>query len=559
MSVEPELISLLDRAVLKIEIIDGKGDAAEIPDVDGLKIAYRGPQTQYSFVNGRSSSSITHTYLITPTKVGDYTIGPVKVKFNGSEKELSTKLRVIKPQDDAEAQQISQMMFSQITTDRPSPYVHEPFQLDLKVYVRDGVEIDGNFGIRGGIPESGMDGELEWTVSRRQREERNGVIFNVYSMRATAKALTAGTFTFSPEVQLNVVVPRQQRRSYGFDDPFFGDFFGRQETRPIRLECNILDIEVQPIPIENRPPSFTGGVGKLDFNVEVGPKKLKTGEPITVKMRISGSGNLEKIMPPQMKEEPGIKRYDVNTVPSDNPNEILFEQVIIPTTDAITELPPITFSYFNTQTADFRTETAGPFPIEVEAAPQQVATVMGNLAPAAQSETKVLGSDIAYLKPRPPKWIFKHHARLFESLEFRIAMALPPLLLILTFVAVGRRNRLEKDTALARRQKAPKAARQTIQRAEQAMKKQDAQAFYEAMWNTLETYFGHRLNLARGQVTKQIVVDHIPAEAEMLEQLFDGIEHRRYGMQTETHSTDEMKRLLKQMVETLKRCERMKL
>jgi len=158
MNVEPELISLLDRAVLKIEYVDTQGDAIDIPEIDGLNIEYQGPQSQYQIINGKTSSSVTHTYLITPTKVGDYTIGPVTADFKGGRKTLSAKLRVIKSQDDPQAQQISQIMFSRITTDRDTPYVHEPFNLELKVYIRDGAQIDGQFGIRGGMaPMTGID------------------------------------------------------------------------------------------------------------------------------------------------------------------------------------------------------------------------------------------------------------------------------------------------------------------------------------------------------------------------------------------------------------------
>ena len=108
MGVDHELISLMDRAVLKIEFIDTKGDPVDIPPVDGLEIQYQGQSSETRIVNMVSSSKVVHTYLVTPSKVGDYTIGPITVKFKGGEKELSAKLRVIKPQDDPEAQQLSQ-------------------------------------------------------------------------------------------------------------------------------------------------------------------------------------------------------------------------------------------------------------------------------------------------------------------------------------------------------------------------------------------------------------------------------------------------------------------
>ena len=560
MSVQPELISLLDRAVLKIEYVDTKGNAIDIPEVDGLKIEYRGPQSQYQMINGKTSSSVTHTYIVTPLKTGDFTLGPVTAEFRGGRKILSAKLRVIQSQDDPEARQISQIMFSEIATDRDTPYVHEPFNLVLKVYIRDGAQIDGQFGIRGGMPESGLDGELQWEVVDRKREDRRGTIFMVYTLRTTAKALTAGTFTFRPEVQLNVVIPRQQRRSWGFDDPFFGDFFGRQETRPIALDCNRIDVEVQPVPMKERPASYTGGVGELDFDVSVGPAHVKAGEPVTLKMRIYGKGNLEKIIPPGITQNHNLKLYEARTVPTQTPNEVRFEQVIIPKSDSVTEIPAITFSYFNTKTADFRTITRGPFPITVENAPRNAAQVIATVPSTIRQETRVLGRDIAYLKPRPGAWRMKADDTGYGTTPFRILLALPLAGLIALSIVVARRTALDHNVALARRQKAPKSARRNIQLAERAMRAQDEAAFHQALWDALAEYFGHRLNLAPGEISLQTVLARIPGETAAIEHLFNDLEQRRYGIRSrEGDPGNEMKALLRELASVLKQCERMKL
>ena len=179
MSIDRQQISLMDRTTLKIEFIDTKGKAIEIPAVAGLRIEYRGQSSETRIINMKRSSKVVHTYLITPTQVGDFTIGPVTAKFKGGEKEISAQLRVIKKADDSEAQDLSEMMFSRISSDREAPYVHEPFGLNVEIYIRDDIQIDGNFRLRGGIPESGMEGELEWSVSRPDRKERDGKTFKV--------------------------------------------------------------------------------------------------------------------------------------------------------------------------------------------------------------------------------------------------------------------------------------------------------------------------------------------------------------------------------------------
>lgn len=559
MSIQPQLISLLDRAVLKIEFIDTKGDAVDIPAVDGLQIHYQGQSSETRIVNMQSSSKVVHTYVVTPSKIGDYTIGPVTCKYKGGEKEVTAQLRVIKPKDDPEAQQLSEIMFSRIAADRETLHVQEPFGLELKVYIRDGVQIDGNFSIRGGLPDSGMDGDLEWNIANRTREERNGSIFNVYTLRTTAKTLTAGTFTFQPQVQLNVVIPSQRRRSFGFDDPFFGDLFGRQETRPFVLDCNPLDIEVKPVPTAGRPDSFTGGVGVFDFDVSVGPAQVKAGEPVTVKMRVSGTGNLSQITPPALEENHDFKLYEARTVPSQNPNEVRFEQVVIPKSESVTNLPSIAFSYFDTRTADFRTIRRGPFPVQVEAMPQQAAQIIATAPSTIMPETKVLGRDIVYLKPRPKSWKTAGATPWHARLAFRLLLALPPLALALAGGWVWRRNRLSGNIALARRQKAPKAARIHLRQAQAALKKQDEAAFYEALWSALTHYFGHRLNLAPGEVSLPAVLARIPDKEGSVSALFTTIEQRRYGVRAGAGAKDEMAALLRQLSAVLKTCERIRL
>ena len=359
---------------------------------------------------------------------------------------------------------------------------------------------------------------------------------------------------------MSVVIPRQQRRPYGFDDPFFGDLFGRQETRPYVLDCNQLIVEARPVPMVGRPDAFTGGVGVFDFDVEIGPTEVKAGEPITVRMRVAGAGNLSKITPPMIDASHEFKLYDARTVPTGDPNAVQFEQVIIPKSGSVSNIPEIAFAYFNTKTADFRVIKQGPFPVTVEDAPQQTAQVIATVPSTIQQETQVLGRDIVYLKSAPKTWTKETDTPPLESTLFRILLALPGLLLVLVAAATARRDLLANNVALARRQQAPKATRKTVQRAERALRAGDAAAFNEALWDALVAYFGHRLNLAPGEVSLPVVLNRVPAEHDAIRALFDAVEQRRYGVQSDAdESKADMKALLRELTATLKKCERMKL
>jgi hypothetical protein len=277
-------------------------------------------------------------------------------------------------------------------------------------------------------------------------------------------------------------------------------------------------------------------------------------------MRIYGKGNLEKIIPPGILDNYDIKLYDARTVPTQSPDEVRFEQVIIPKSDSVKEIPAISFSYFNTKTADFRTITRGPFPITVEDTPQNAAQAIVTVPSTIQQEAKVLGRDIAYLKPRPAAWRMSDDEIWYRTTPFRILLALPLVMLTILSIVAARRSALDNNVALARRQKAPKAARRNIQQAERALRVKDEAAFHQAMWDALTEYFGHRLNLAPGEVTLQTVLARIPGETADIEHLFNDIEQRRYGIRSrESNPRNEMKALLRKLSSVLKHCERMKL
>lgn len=567
MRIEPSLIDLLDRAVLKIDFINTEPESIELPEIEGLQFEHLGPSKRTVSINGDTTKTTTHSYVVTPSKTGTFNIGPVIAKHDGKEERLSGNLKVVKKAaEESKAQPLSDRMFARVELKGAEPYVYEPFELKYTVYVSDGTQVAWEdafgrslFAVQGGMPESGLDGKAEWHFQKKDREAIDGKIYDTYTFAVKTKTLKSGPFTFQPQVQIHWVVPSQNRRPFGMADPFMGDLFGRQEVRPYTLECNPLVVKVQPVPNEGRPASFGGGVGVFDFEVEVGPAEVEAGYPVTVKMRVTGKGNLDMLTPPSIAETPQIKTYESQPAQSDVPGEVRFEQVVIPNSEAVQEIPAITFSYFNSQTADFRTITRGPFPIQVAPARQEASRLTSTRPDATPKETEVIAMDIAYLKPAPGKWSYATSQRLQDSPVLKWLLPLPALLLALTGGIVARRNTLASNVALARRQAAPKAARKQIRRAEAAIRHRDETGFNQALWDALSEYFGHRFNLAPGEVTKQSVLERIPEDTDDIATLFDTVEQRRYGLGTASEQPEEeMKHLLGRLNETLRKCERMK-
>jgi hypothetical protein len=188
----------------------------------------------------------------------------------------------------------------------------------------------------------------------------------------------------------------------------------------------------------------------------------------------------------------------------------------------------------------------------------QLVSNTSSIKPKEQPKTEIIGRDITYLKPAPPRWVKVNRQPFYKKMSVQILLAVPPILLLLISLITARREKLAGNRALARRQKAPKAARENIQRARQALRKKEDALFYEALWNALADYFGHRLNLAPGEITLATVQTHFPSQTEVLQTLFETIEHRRYAQGAASSDADK-KELLKLLESTLRACERIKL
>ncbi|MBN2684023.1 MAG: protein BatD [Pontiellaceae bacterium] len=555
-SLSPNVISPSEQAQLIIEFVDTQPRDISIPKVDGLQFRQLGPSTQSTTINGNTTRSIVYQYIINPQREGTFKIDPIVISYNGGQKTTSAELTVATEKPLTSPQEVSDIIFARLTAKSPAGYVNEPFELEYKVYARRDVELAwsdtfgrSTFSMENGIPEGDLDGAPEMKMTQNgQRKLINGWIFNTYTISIKCKPLRSGTLHFKPQAQIYAVSQQRSR------DPFESMFLNNNLV-PIDLECNALDIEIASVPLEGRPASYSGAVGNFDFQVEVTPSKVKQGSPITVKMKITGTGNMDRFPPPELLETPNLKVYEIQKNQTTNPEESRYEQAVIPTSEAVTEIPALTFSYFDTQSRTFQTITRGPFPIEVEPAPQSSAQITANAAQSLHNGTDIIETDIAYLKPTPEKWIFKTE---HTNTSSRWMLPLPALFLAAAGGMALRKNKRSSNTAQARRQQAPKAARKHILMAEKAAKDQDGAAFDEALWNALTAYFGHRFNLAPGEITLQIVQDKVPEEADAIQQIFDTIEQARYASGTNSRSPSDMKDLLSRLTQILRKCERMK-
>jgi len=126
---------------------------------------------------------------------------------------------------------------------------------------------------------------------QRSSTVMNGMQYNVLIFRTAATAARTGDLTLGPaecQLTLRIPIPGQPRRRSIFDDFFGGP---PPQLRPTLLQTDAQSMRVLPLPTENVPENFNGAVGTYALSMTAGPTNLVVGDPITVKIQISGRGN----------------------------------------------------------------------------------------------------------------------------------------------------------------------------------------------------------------------------------------------------------------------------
>ncbi|MFA5363341.1 MAG: BatD family protein [Candidatus Omnitrophota bacterium] len=496
--------------------------ALDFPPIDGFQARYLGPSTMMSIVNGKVSSSVTHNYVLLSTKAGNFKIGPFKLEYKGdtyTSNQLSVEVvkgpveNTSQPGSPAEPQitDLNDRLFVTIQTKNKTAYVNEIIPVTIKLYIN-------NLGVRDiQYPEFSHEGFSAggFDKPKQYQEVYQGANCDVLEFNTSIFGLRPGEFKLGPaHVKCNLITRKQaiQKPPFGsnnsFDADIFDDFFGRYEAHSLDLQSGDILFSVLPLPGENRPEDFSGTLGNFDLEVTISPREVKVGDPITLTMVVSGEGNFSIVGVPKLKSETGFKIYEPQIKQAGNQKS--FEQIIMPMSEQIKEIPLVSFSFFDTQTGAYKTITRGPFPITIVKSEKEESKIIENkqfVAPALITEEK-LGRDIVYIKDSPGR-LRKKGEYLYKNKIFLVLQIIPLLLYLLTVIIYRRQKRFKTDLKYARQLLAPRKARAGIRQAKKYLEKSNAQKFYDALFDTLQEYLGDKFHLPSKGITSSIIDEQL--------------------------------------------------
>ncbi len=154
-----------------------------------------------------------------------------------------------------------------------------------------------------------------------------------------------------------------------FNDPFFNNFFSSYQEKAVKVASPPHTFTVMPLPKEGKPENFTGAIGNFALSVSANPVELALGDPITLRMTVSGQGNFDRVQAPTLSLEKGWKTYTPSSelFKDTHPGKgkKVFEQALVLKDPALHAIPSILFSYFDPDTAEYKTLSADPIPLSI--------------------------------------------------------------------------------------------------------------------------------------------------------------------------------------------------
>ncbi len=528
--VSKNTVGLDENFTYSIEV-SGKSTSLPDPQAPDFQDFYvlSGPNTSTSiqFVNGRMSATKVHTYYLQPKKKGKLTIPPAIVKHKGkilksntvtitvvaqSQQPKPSTPQAKAPKKRTDKDLIGQSIYLKTEVSKQRAYVGEQIVVAYKLYFRVNVsgydfqKLPSNPGFW--TEEFAMPGQPNIST-----EVVNGLNYNVATIRKVAIFPTqSGELTLEP---ISVLVEaRVRRRSRSIFDSFFEDPFGSVVQKTISSKP--VKITVLDLPEEGKPADFTGAVGKFNLNVKIDKTNVKTNDAVSLKVVISGQGNIKMVNIPDVIVPPDIEKYDpkIKTQLDNVGNRIrgkkTAEFILIPRVPGDFLIKPLTFSYFDPRVKKYITLKSNPIQLHVTG--QQNVAISQPLVGGGSLDQRyvdLIGRDIRFIKEFTE---FKPLGfKIYYSFKFWGWIGFGFLFLIVFVLVNDYQARLSSDERLVRSRKAGKMASKQLAKARDLLKSGDYDQFYKAVSSALQGFVRDKLNIDLSDFSTPNVRKHLTA------------------------------------------------
>lgn len=492
--------------------------AGDIPDdLEVLIGPNRSMQSSYQMINGHtsSSSSITFTYIVRAAKNGTFTIPPahavvgsksiasntLTIKVSGSAPANSGGSNRQRSNEDGEIRdagsQISGSdLFIKVSANKKRVHEQEPILLTYKVYT-----LVGLTSLRGDMPD--LKSFYTQEVDLPQQKSFSIETFNGRPYKTT----TWSQYVMFPQMTGKLEIPSitfegivvQQNRNI---DPFEAFFNGGSGYVEVKKKIQAPGIEIQVDPLPERPANFSGGVGKFNISAQLDKTEVKANDPVSVRIVVSGTGNLKLIKQPVVNFPKDFDKYEPKITDKTKlttngiEGSMIYDILVVPRHQGKYEIPPVEFTYFDTSANAYKTIKSDSFVLDV--AKGSGAGAVNDFS--GQTDLQELTKDIRYIKTGDTR---QHSLDefFFGSTGYWVSMGVLALIFVSLFVVFRQRAIDNANVTKMRGKKANKVATRRLKKAARLMSDNKPGEFYDEVLRALWGYVGDKLNIPVEQLS----------------------------------------------------------
>jgi tetratricopeptide (TPR) repeat protein len=365
----------------------------EPPEIDPIKdvqIQPVGRKPMPQMLQGRRVEWVFF-YAITSYAAGKHTIPAIEVTVSGIKTQTEPiEFEVFNPDElvwsEVQSGGKTIRYASAFRAMNNQPFENETTPVEIKIYVPRELQIDD-----WGIPDFERDGLAAWRLQPSLNSTRGAVNLLGANYYPVAYPSTLAP-TRTGKISIGPAKIRLTTREVVMDP------FPRQINPEVYLQVPKLELVAKPLP-PGAPEGFDNAVGNFRLTANCAATEVQEGDPITVDLTVSGSGNLDTMRPPKLENSDRWKIYSTTTDQRGDERrqlagEVVFHQTIRPL-ELKPEIPPFRLVYFEPKTESYKTLSTSPIALQMTPSPAAIPNPVlaaQSLAVPFERMTDILGT-----------------------------------------------------------------------------------------------------------------------------------------------------------------------
>ena len=510
---------------LKVEFkVNCDADHFVKPNFDNFEVIF-GPNLfiKNEWINKVSNYEKSYTFMLLPKKKGTFTLGSAKINFKGKTY-LSKPIKITvtdpikipaNPNDPRYILQEGVKLIAELSNH--SPYPNQPMALTYKLYFKPNIKIQNVNEITSPNLKGFWSQEIDINTNRRQFKEvtlnsQKYIMvvwrkFNLYPIEQKPLTIDPLKISLSAGIMTG-------RRTIFFEPEY--KWLNHQVSSSKKT------VNVKPFPDKNKPDNFNQALGNFSLTLTPSKTKLKAGEALSLKVKISGTGNLKLLKLPSPKIPSAFELYDPEHKEKINSNYASMKGWVSDTYTLVPQykgkylIDPISFSFFDPKTNSYKTVKSNPIEINVTDGPIRKAQTENDSIEKTDKQTSSTDQSSKLTEQNTPFEFIKRSTKLtplkeksfFNNLYYLSSLITPFILLIILIIA-RKKSKRNKSTQLSKSVVHSKLAKKHLLKSKKLI--DNNLEFYLALDKALHSFLKAKLTVETSEISKENI-EHLLEE-----------------------------------------------